>query len=110
MTQKIETINVHELKQKMDNQADLCLIDVREVEEWQALHIPGAILIPKNEISSKIASKVKDKMQTIYLHCRSGVRSLYAAQILLDAGYENVYSVDGGIMEWAMYGYPVAAQ
>lgn len=103
----IKTIAVHELKSKMDLQPNLFLIDVRELDEWQELRIPGALHIPKDEIRLKIEEHIKDKTQAIYLHCRGGVRSLYAAQCLLDIGYEEIYSVDGGIMEWAMFGYPV---
>lgn len=107
MTQQIKTINVHELKNRMDKNTQLCLIDVRELDEWQEVHIPGALHVPKNDISLRIESYVDDKTLPIYLHCRGGVRSLYAAQCLLDLGYQEVYSIDGGIMEWAMFGYPV---
>ena len=103
----IKTIDVHQLKNKMDAQPNLCLIDVRELDEWDTAHIPGAIHIPKDVITSGIESTVADKTQPIYLHCRGGVRSLYAAQCLMDIGYKEVYSVDGGIVEWAMFGYPV---
>lgn len=105
----IKTMNVHELKNTMKNHPDLCLIDVRELEEWNELHIPGAVHIPKDKITSCIQSKAPNKDQTIYLHCKSGVRSLYAAHILITLGYQEVYSVDGGIMEWALSGYPVAS-
>ena len=103
----IKTIDVHELKNRMDAHPNLCLIDIRELEEWQVLHIPDALHIPQNDISSRIESKISDKTHPIYLHCRSGVRSLYAAQCLMDLGYKHVFSVDGGIVEWAMFGYPV---
>ncbi|CZI82313.1 Probable adenylyltransferase/sulfurtransferase MoeZ [Legionella pneumophila] len=104
---KIKTIDVHELKHQMDNQANLSLIDVRELDEWEMMHIPGALHIPKDRISLEIQNQIPNKEQTIYLHYRSGVRSLYAAQCLMDLGYYEVYSVDGGIMAWAMSGYPV---
>ncbi|BCA96194.1 sulfurtransferase [Legionella antarctica] len=104
---EIKTIDVHELKNKMDGQQDLCLIDVRELEEWQAVRIPGAHHIPKDTISANIETKVSDKKHPVYLHCRGGVRSLHAAQSLIDMGYQEVYSVNGGITEWAMFGYPV---
>ncbi|KTC88298.1 rhodanese-like domain-containing protein [Legionella cincinnatiensis] len=103
----IKTINVHELKNKMKNCPDLCLIDVRELMEWEEFHIPGAIHIPKDSIASSIESKISNKNQAIYLHCKSGVRSLYAAQSLIALGYQEVYSVDGGIIEWALSGYPI---
>lgn len=103
----IQTIDVHELKAKMEKEPDLCLIDVRELNEWEALHIPGAIHLPKDSIASCIQTRIPNKNQSIYLHCKSGVRSLHAAQLLIELGYQKVYSVDGGIMAWAMSGYPV---
>lgn len=104
---KIKNIDVHELKKRMDSQLHFYLIDVRELEEWQELRIPGALHMPKDSISLSIESVIPDKAQPIYLHCKGGVRSLYAAQILLELGYEDLYSVDGGIIQWAQSGYPV---
>ena len=103
----IKTIDVHELKNKIAQNPELCLIDVREQEEWQSVRIPNTIHIPKDDISVRISEEVPDKNHPIYLHCKGGVRSLYAAQCLMDLGYQEVYSIDGGIMEWAMFGYPV---
>ncbi len=103
---KIKTITVHELKKKMDSTPDLCLIDVREQDEWQQGHIPKALHIPKDNILS-ITKQFPNKEKAIYLHCKGGVRSMYAAQCLIDIGYQEVYSVDGGIMEWASFGYPI---
>lgn len=104
---KIETIDVHEFKKRRDNDPALCLIDVRERDEWQAVRIPGAILIPKDQIAMRIENQVPDRSQPIYLHCRGGVRSLHAAQTLFDLGYEALYSIQGGIAEWEACGYPV---
>lgn len=103
----IKTLNVHELKSRMDAESDLCLIDVRELEEWNEVRIPGAHHIPKDSISSEISAIVSDKNRPVYLYCRGGVRSLYAGQSLLSIGYQEVYSLDGGIIEWAASGYPI---
>ncbi|KTD08616.1 rhodanese-like domain-containing protein [Legionella jamestowniensis] len=103
----IATISVQELKQRMDENPSLCLIDVRELHEWQSIRIPGAIHIPKDNLPQRIETLVSDLNQPIYLHCKGGVRSLYAASCLLEKGYTEIYSVDGGIIEWAMFGYPV---
>ena len=102
----IKTIDVHELKNRIEKNPQLCLIDVREQEEWEELHISNATLIPKDKIASCIESQIPNKNQPIYLHCKGGVRSLYAAQILLELGYQEVYSLEGGIMQWVMCGYP----
>lgn len=103
----IPCIDVHELKLKIDEAPSLCLIDVREQDEWDEIRIPGAIHIPKDTISERIQEVVEDKHQPIYLHCRSGVRSLYAAHTLISMGYEHVFSVNGGIQEWSLFGYEV---
>lgn len=104
---EIATISVQELKKRRDTSATLCLIDVRENYEWQTVRIPGAIHIPNDELVHRIDAEAPDRTQAIYLYCKGGVRSLYAAKSLLDMGYEEVYSVDGGIIEWAMLGYPI---
>ncbi|WED42297.1 rhodanese-like domain-containing protein [Legionella cardiaca] len=104
---EIPTISVQELKKRLDADPALCLIDVRELSEWQILRIPHAIHIPKDELPNRISTHISDLNHPIYLHCKGGVRSLYAANCLLEMGYKKVYSVDGGIMEWTMFGYPV---
>ena len=103
----INKIDVHELKKLYDQSPDLSLIDVREQDEWDAQHIPGAIHIPKDQLADVIDGRFPDRQHPIYLHCRGGIRSMNAAQSLLDIGYQNVYSVDGGIVDWADAGYPV---
>lgn len=104
---KIATIDVHQLNDLRDKNPDLCLIDVREIHEWQEVRIPGAIHIPKDVITAHIEKHATDRDQPVYLHCRSGVRSLYAASALAEMGYSKVYSVNGGIMEWSECGYLV---
>lgn len=102
----IQTISVTELKKHYDSDINFHLIDVRELSEWQEAHIPKAILISKDEIREKIKTTVPNLDATIYLHCRSGVRSMHAAQTLTELGYTNVYSVDGGIIAWSAAGFP----
>ena len=104
---KINIITVHDLKKRFDATPNICIIDVREDNEWEEQHIPGAMHIPKDEIAANITAKVPEQDRPIYLHCRGGVRSLSAANCLLDLGYKEVYSVEGGIVEWARSGYPV---
>ena len=102
----IKTITVHDLKQLFDTDPNLCLIDVREPDEWSQLHIPGARLIPKDTLLNQIQDLSIPLSQNIYIHCHSGVRSLLAGNWLISQGYTSVYSVSGGIVEWAKEGYP----
>ncbi|MCA0403302.1 MAG: rhodanese-like domain-containing protein [Proteobacteria bacterium] len=104
---KIKSVNVQQLKKMMDENPELCLIDVRENDEWQAGHIPAAIHIPKDEIVAKFPLLESDKTKAVYLHCKAGVRSLYAAERLIELGYQEVYSVEGGILAWVEAGFPI---
>lgn len=71
------------------------------------VRIAAAILIPKDEITSKIATIFPEREKPLYLHCKGGVRSLHAATCLIDLGYKEVYSIDGGIAEWERVGFPI---
>lgn len=106
IVQQIKTISVLDLKKCMD-QSVIYLIDVREHYEWQMMRIPSSIHIPKDQLSERIGHYVIDSNQPIYLLCMAGIRSLYAAENLLRLGYQNVYSVDGGLVDWVNHGFPV---
>ena len=75
------------------------IVDVRRQDEYDAGHIPGAILIPNETISTTQPETLPDKEQIILIYCRSGNRSKQAAQKLADMGYTNVYEF-GGIIDW----------
>lgn len=107
---KVYLIDVQELKKRREENPNLCIIDVRELDEWHTLHIPGALHIPKDDLANSIKMTIPETDQPIYLHCRAGVRSLYAAHCLLELGYQEVYSVEGGIDAWHSQGYPVNSQ
>ena len=75
------------------------VVDVRSREEYDAGHIPGAILIPNETIGTKQPDQLPDLSQIILLYCRSGNRSKQAAQKLVAMGYKNVFDF-GGINSW----------
>lgn len=79
------------------------VLDVRQPEEWNQAHIPGATLIPLGELQARLAEVPQD--QEILVYCRSGNRSQEGRDILLAAGYENVTSMSGGINDWISQGY-----
>jgi len=104
---EIKAIDVENLKKLWDYNPTLCVIDVREKHEWDDGHMPNAKHIPKDQIAEKIEEISPDKTSAIYLHCRSGTRSQIAASTLISQGYKNVYSVDGGIVDWDLCGFEV---
>jgi molybdopterin/thiamine biosynthesis adenylyltransferase/rhodanese-related sulfurtransferase len=84
------------------------LIDVREVEEFAAGHIPGARHVPKSHLESRIEATVSDRDAQVVLYCQSGNRSAWAARTLIeDLGYTDVVSMTGGITLWKDRGYEV---
>ncbi len=86
-------------KEMMSRDDDHVIIDVRRQDEYDAGHIPGAILIPNEDIDQERPEELPNLMQTILVYCRSGNRSKQAAQKLADMGYTNVYEF-GGIITW----------
>lgn len=75
------------------------IVDVRRQDEYDAGHIPGAILIPNESIGCDSPEALPDYDQIILIYCRSGNRSKQAAQKLASMGYKNVYEF-GGIIDW----------
>lgn len=83
------------------------VLDVREPDEWDAVHIPDATLIPLGELASRVNEVPGD--QQVVVVCRSGNRSAEGRNILLDAGLPSVTSMAGGMNDWAASGYPTAS-
>ena len=75
------------------------ILDVRRQDEYDAGHIPGAILIPNESIGTERPDELPDLNQIILIYCRSGNRSKQAAQKLFDMGYTRIYEF-GGINTW----------
>ncbi len=97
-SKEIKNISVEDLKTVLND--DIQLIDVRTPEEWKDGIIEGAkkICVTTNDFETK-SNKMLDKSKPVYIYCRSGVRSLVAAKILLDNGF-SVYNVEGGYNNW----------
>jgi rhodanese-related sulfurtransferase len=95
----MKSISVHELKSIIDNQEEHLLIDVREQNEYDMANING-VLIPTSEFANRYAEFPKEGK--VIVQCRSGMRSANVIQWLeQNAGHENLYNLDGGIMAWA---------
>lgn len=75
------------------------IVDVRRQDEYDAGHIPGAILIPNESIEKDRPKELPDLDQIILIYCRSGRRSKEASEKLANMGYTNIYEF-GGIITW----------
>ncbi len=80
-------------------------LDVRTQEEWNEFHAPNTTLIPLDQLPARLNELPKDK--EIVVVCRSGNRSGQGRDILLNAGFTQVTSMQGGLTEWRGSGYPI---
>ena len=92
-------ITAQEAKELMDTQTGYIILDTRTQEEYDQGHIPGAILIPYDEVLEKAEGILTEKDQLILVYCRSGRRSKIAAEALVELGYTNIREF-GGILDW----------
>jgi sulfur-carrier protein adenylyltransferase/sulfurtransferase len=94
------TITATELKDLLDSDKPLYLVDVREPAEFEIVSIPGATLIPKDEIlrGDALASLPQDKQ--IVMYCKTGVRSAETLAAVKNAGFQDAVHVQGGVTAW----------
>jgi len=76
------------------------IVDVREDEEWNEHHIPGAVHIPLAQLNERLSELKQYKDSPIITQCRGGKRSAQAQTALKSAGFSKVYNMDGGIQAW----------
>jgi sulfur-carrier protein adenylyltransferase/sulfurtransferase len=104
--QQVEEIDPAEVSEHLGN--GIVLVDVRESEEWDRGHIPGAVHVPRGYLESRIDGAAADRDARVVLYCASGQRSALAAHTLTEQlGYTNVASMTGGITLWKDRGYKV---
>lgn len=92
-------ITVQELKKKLDNKENFVFIDVRETGEYAQFNL-GAKLIPLGTLAEKMPELEAYKTDEIVVHCRSGMRSATAKQMMQQAGFSNVRNLIGGVLDW----------
>ncbi|MDO8502407.1 MAG: molybdopterin-synthase adenylyltransferase MoeB [Gemmatimonadaceae bacterium] len=95
----IRDIAPRELAERISRGDDIQLVDVREEWEWQIARLPGARLIPLSQLEDAIGSL--DPSREVVLYCKSGIRSLHAAEELADAGFSRLANLSGGILRWS---------
>jgi rhodanese-related sulfurtransferase len=103
----IRQMEVAELKKILDKDSNAVLIDVREEGEYRDVRAPRAQLLALSEFDpSEVSDNMKiPKDQTIYLICKSGGRSMRAAQLLEEVGYKDIVNIAGGTTAWVHSGF-----
>jgi sulfur-carrier protein adenylyltransferase/sulfurtransferase len=90
-----------------EQEGSALFLDVREQDEWDQGHIPGAIHVTRGYLESRIEALAPERDRPIVVYCASGNRSVFATKTLQELGYENVASLSGGYNDWKRNGFEV---
>ena len=94
------TITASELRDLIDADKPIFLVDVREPAEWEIVRIPGATLVPKDEILRGDALAMLPQDKQIVMYCKTGVRSAETLAAVKAAGFRDAVHVQGGVTAW----------
>jgi len=106
---EISEVDATQARELIDSGAPLVL-DVREQNEWDEGHIPGAVHVPRGHLESRVERAAPDHSRPVLLYCSVGNRSAFSAKTLAELGYEDVVSLSGGFTDWKRNGFPVELQ
>ncbi len=81
-------------------------LDVRERDEWEEGHIPGAVWIPRGSLEGRVEQTLPDRERPVVVYCSGGSRSAFATRTLHQLGYANVVNLAGGFTDWKRTGFP----
>jgi molybdopterin/thiamine biosynthesis adenylyltransferase/rhodanese-related sulfurtransferase len=101
---EITSIDAHERHETPESPL---FVDVREPDEWEEGHIPGAIHVTRGRLESRIEGLVPDKQRPLVVYCSVGSRSAFAAKALADLGYDDVVNLAGGFNDWKRNGFDI---
>ena len=96
----VKNLDAADAKKYMEAHAsdEFVLLDVRQPKEYDAEHLPGAVLVPMKELTEKLDEL--DPKKPVIVYCASGGRSTIAARLMSGKGFEEVYNLSGGIKKW----------
>jgi rhodanese-related sulfurtransferase len=97
----IAQITAAELKRALDECQPVYLLDVRNPDEHAYCRLAGSTLIPLSELAGRVNEVQPPEGSLVVVYCHHGVRSLRGAMLLMQAGFENVASLSGGIEAWS---------
>ena len=103
---QVKETNVADVRRRMDSGEKFLLVDVREDNEWEKGHVPGAVHLGRGVIERDIETQVPETSTKLILYCGGGFRSALVADNLQKMGYTNVESMDGGWKGWVAAGLP----
>lgn len=105
--QRVNEVDVHQVKRWMEQNRPFVLLDVREESEWAKGHLPFAQYLGRGILERDIETRYPELNTPLVLYCGGGFRSVLAADNLQQMGYRDVISMDGGYRGWVEANYPV---
>jgi molybdopterin/thiamine biosynthesis adenylyltransferase/rhodanese-related sulfurtransferase len=102
--EEISSIEAHELHIAPERPL---FVDVREPDEWEEGHVPGAIHVTRGRLESRIEGLVPDTSRPLVVYCSVGSRSAFATKSLLEMGYDDVVNLAGGFADWKRNGFEI---
>jgi sulfur-carrier protein adenylyltransferase/sulfurtransferase len=105
--EEIDEISSSEAQERQRSPDAPLFVDVREPDEWDEGHIPGAVHVPRGRLEGRIEGLVPDKGRPLVLYCSGGSRSAFATKVLGELGYEDVVNLAGGFTDWKRNGFEV---
>ena len=96
---RITEVSAPEVQKRIAAGEKIVLLDIREANEWNLGHIPGAVFIPRGILETNIEAQIPRDANVI-MYCASGNRTALAAVTLGEMGYEKVASMAGGFRDW----------
>ena len=100
---RIREISPRDVKSLQERKEKAVYLDVREPNEWNLGHIPGAVHIPRGTLETKVEQAIPRDARVV-IYCAGGNRSALAADTLQQMGYANVESMAGGWRDWVAEG------
>ena len=105
--EEIEEISSLDAHERLASGAGPLFVDVREPDEWEEGHIPGAVYTGRGRLEQRIEGLVPDKGRPLVVYCSAGNRSAFASKVLGELGYTDVSNLAGGFAEWKRNGFEV---
>jgi len=110
----VEELFPWDLEERLQDNPDMLIVDVREPYEYDAMHIPGSINVPRGiletaceyDYEDTVPELVEAREREVVVVCRSGNRSIFAAEVMQKLGYKNVASLKTGLRGWSDYEQP----
>jgi glyoxylase-like metal-dependent hydrolase (beta-lactamase superfamily II) len=105
---KVPFMSLEELKDRIGgNSRDLVVLDLREREQFEAGHVPGARHLPRGQLELRVNGELPDPTARILTYCEFGKISTLAAATLRELGYTRAVALDGGLSSWREAGFPL---